>query len=89
MSAGWQTQDEIEKRIKDAGLKATYTLEHGYCRSVYVEDPDGMILEFTRDDPRAADGAPGRKAKAHAELKRWLAGDHSNNNPFRHDEEAA
>ena len=37
-------------------------LEHGYCRSVYVVDPDGMIVEFTRDaaacradqrDPRA------------------------------------
>lgn len=84
-----ETQDEIEKRIKEAGLKGTYTLEHGYCRSVYVTDPDGMIVEFTRDDPRAADGAPGRKANAHAELKRWLAGDHSNNNPFRHDEAAA
>ena len=41
------TQAELEKRIKDAGLEATYVLEHGYCRSVYVVDPDGMIVEFT------------------------------------------
>ena len=71
-----------------AGLEATYTLEHGYCRSVYVVDPNGMTVEFTCDDPRAAEGDEERKAKAHGELKRWLAGDHSTNNEFRHEEAA-
>ena len=28
-------------------------LEHGYCRSVNVTDPNGLILEFTRDPPEA------------------------------------
>ncbi|TIX49021.1 VOC family protein [Alteraurantiacibacter aquimixticola] len=85
-----ETQAGIEERIQKAGIQPpkTYALEHGYCRSVYVEDPDGMIVEFTCDDPRAASGAEERKAKAHAELKRWLDGDHSNNNPFRHEEAA-
>ena len=85
-----ETQAELEARIARAGIEPpkTYVLEHGYCRSVYVEDPDGMIVEFTRDDPRAADGAPGRKENAHAELKRWLAGDHTTNNQFRHAEAA-
>jgi len=84
-------QADVEQRIKQAGIEPpkTYVLEHGYCRSVYVEDPNGMIVEFCRDDPRAADGAAQRKARAHDELKRWLAGDHSNNNTFRHDEEPA
>ena len=31
----------------------TYVLEHGYCRSVYVTDPDDTILEFTFDNPEA------------------------------------
>lgn len=86
-----ETQAEIEERIAKAGIEPpkTYALEHGYCRSVYVEDPNGMIVEFCRDDPRAADGAEERRAKAHEELKRWLAGDHTNNNTFRHDEAAA
>ncbi|MEO6040844.1 MAG: VOC family protein [Croceibacterium sp.] len=82
------TQGEIEQRIKAAGLEATYTLEHGYCRSVYVVDPNGMTVEFTCDDPRAAAGDAARKAKAHGELARWLAGDHSTNNDFRHAEAA-
>ena len=84
-----ETQAELEARIARADLQGSYVLEHGYCRSVYVEDPDGMIVEFTCDDPRAAAGDAERRGKAHAELKRWLAGDHTSNNLFRHEEEAA
>ncbi|MCX7676094.1 MAG: VOC family protein [Alteraurantiacibacter sp.] len=78
-----ETQEEIERRIREHDLKDTYVLEHGYCRSVYVVDPNGMTVEFTCDDPRAAAGAEERRAKAHAELKRWLAGDWTSNNTFR------
>jgi glyoxylase I family protein len=77
------TQVELEKRIKDAGLEATYTLEHGYCRSVYVVDPDGMIVEFTHDAPHADQINEIRRKDAHSELKRWLAGDHTPNNDVR------
>ena len=80
---------EVEQRVKAAGLEATYVLEHGYCRSVYVVDPNGMTVEFTNDDPRAAAGDAARKANAHAELKRWLGGDWTSNNTFRSEEEAA
>jgi catechol 2,3-dioxygenase-like lactoylglutathione lyase family enzyme len=81
-----QTQAEIEARIRAAGYKApdTYILEHGYCRSVYITDPNGMILEFTRDEPAALAKDAERRATAHAELGRWLAGDHHNNNEYRH-----
>lgn len=79
------TQADIEGRIADAGyqLPDTYVLDHGYCRSVYVKDPNGMILEFTNDDPRAAAHEAERRDTARAELARWLAGDHRNNNVFR------
>ena len=83
-----ETQDELERRIKDAGLEATYVLEHGYCRSVYVVDPDGMIVEFTCDAEHADQINAIRKKDAHSELKRWLAGDHTSNNDFRHAEAA-
>lgn len=81
-----ETQAEIEARIAAAGIVApdTYVLEHGYCRSVYVKDPNGMILEFTYDAPDAADGDAERRAAARAELARWLGGDWRNNNPYRH-----
>ena len=33
-------------------------LEHGYCRSVYIKDPNGMLLEFTLDAPNARSALP-------------------------------
>ena len=79
------TQQAIEKRIKTAGYKNpdTYVLEHGYCRSVYIKDPNGMRLEFTLDAGDAARIARDRKADARATLERWLGGDHRPNNIYR------
>lgn len=78
-------QAEIERRLKEANWKpeGTYVLEHGYCRSLYTEDPNGMLLEFTVDAPGADELAKVRRADAHETLKRWLAGDHTGNNPYR------
>lgn len=79
------TQKGIEERLAAAGYKApqTYVLEHGYCRSVYVTDPNGMILEFTLDNPDALVATDERRERARAELRRWLSGDHTSNNNFR------
>jgi catechol 2,3-dioxygenase-like lactoylglutathione lyase family enzyme len=80
-----ETQAGIEKRLKAAGYKEpqSYVLEHGYCRSVYVEDPNGLILEFTLDHPKVQEINATRQANAHAELRRWMAGDHTPNNTYR------
>lgn len=79
------TQQALEKRIAAAGYKEpdAYVLEHGYCRSVYVVDPNDMIVEFVVDDEEALKDAGDWRAKAHSELKRWLAGDHTVNNTYR------
>jgi hypothetical protein len=50
---------------------------------VYVTDPNEMILEFTLDNPEAMELSEKRRAQAHSELKRWLAGDHTSNNSYR------
>ena len=78
-------QAELEKRIAEAGLKKTYVLEHGYCRSVYVVDPDEMIVEFTLDADHVDQINAIRAKDAHSELKRWLGGDHRPNNDVRPD----
>lgn len=79
------TQAAIEQRLEAAGFKEpeSFVLEHGYCRSVYVTDPNGMILEFTLDRPDTGEINKARLADAHTELKRWLAGDHHSNNTYR------
>jgi glyoxylase I family protein len=80
-----ETQGAIEKRIKAAGYTEPghFVLEHGYCRSVYVTDPNDLIVEFTLDAPKAAEINAERRTKAHEELRRWLAGDHTSNNVYR------
>jgi glyoxylase I family protein len=80
-----RTQQAIERRLKKAGYKEpqSFVLEHGYCRSVYVTDPNGMIVEFTGDHPRVRQINIARRKDARSELKRWLAGDHRSNNTYR------
>ncbi len=80
-----ETQQGIEQRLQAAGYREpqTYVLEHGYCRSVYVTDPNGLILEFTLDHPQVADINATQRRRAHSELARWMAGDHTSNNTYR------
>jgi catechol 2,3-dioxygenase-like lactoylglutathione lyase family enzyme len=74
-------QQALRERLDAAGCKPRI-IDHGYCRSLYATDPDGMNLEFTVDsdavDPQAANFT-----RAHAELERFLAGDTTPNNPLR------
>ena len=85
LSVDEETQQRIESRLVAAGYKEPdmYVLDHGYCRSVYVTDPNGMILEFTRDELAAELAAPERQARAKADLARWMSGDHRSNNTYR------
>ena len=81
------TQDAIAERIKKAGYREpeTFVLEHGYCRSLYIRDPNGMIVELTRDDPEAnrPELVKTRRETARATLASWLAGNHTSNNLYR------
>jgi glyoxylase I family protein len=85
LSVDEKTQAQVEDRLKKAGFREPnfYVLDHGYCRSIYVADPNGMILELTVDSPAVAVNADIQRATAHEELRRWLAGDRHSNNLFR------
>ena len=80
-----ELQQEIHDRLTAAAWKpdGTYVLEHGYCRSLYTEDPNGLLLEFTVDVDIADDIAADRRTDSHETLQRWLAGDHTSNNVYR------
>ena len=76
------TLDQIMVRLRAANEPVRET-DHGYCRSIYCTSPDGLIVEFTVDPPQAAQIEALRRADAHAELARWMAGDHHTNNDLR------
>jgi len=86
LKADRATQDALWQRLQNAGLKEPeiFALEHGYCRSIYMTDPNGMIVEFTVDADNADEINRTQRANAHTELKRWLAGDRHSNNTYAH-----
>lgn len=77
-----QTQDEIRERLKKAGYPVR-EIEHGYCYSLYVNSPDDIRMEFTVDAEDVDRINAMRRADAHRELQRWLAGDRRTNNEDR------
>jgi catechol 2,3-dioxygenase-like lactoylglutathione lyase family enzyme len=77
-----QTCDELVQRL-EATSTPYRTIDHGYCLSLYVNSPDGFRFEFVIDAPEADRIAAMRRADAHSELARWLAGDRRPNNDDR------
>jgi glyoxylase I family protein len=82
LAATADVQAAITARADAAGV-FNVTLDHGYCTSLYLPDPDGLLVEITVDNHAAVEAAPARRTKAHAELARWLAGDRTDNNIYR------
>ena len=77
-----QTYEELKQRLERVGEKYRET-NHGYCKSIYVSSPDGLIVEFTQDPEDVAEIDAIRRADAHSELVRWLGGDRRTNNELR------
>ena len=79
------TQEAIEQRTQAAGYTApdTFVLEHGYCRSLYIKDPNGMLLEFTRDAPNAEQIAGSARRMRTRPSSGGSGGDHTSNNVYR------
>jgi glyoxylase I family protein len=75
-------QQELQRKLNAADFE-TIVIDHGYCVSLYVTDPNGLNLEFTVDHPEADKITAKRAATAHEDLRKWLAGDRTTNNEWR------
>lgn len=80
-----ETQEGIRARLLKAGYddKDVRVTDHGYCVSLYVRDPNGLMLEFTVDHPEIDRIVSHQAATAHDELRRWRSGDRRPNNDIR------
>lgn len=78
-----EDQAAMQQRLVDAGYEPI-RIDHGYCQSLYVQDPDGLSMEFTSEPPDAEKTARWQEETAHATLARWVGGDRTPNNDFRH-----
>ncbi|WP_439101334.1 VOC family protein [Congregibacter sp.] len=86
MKVDQETQDGIKARLEAAGITEpqAYILNHGYCYSLYVFDPSGLLVEFTVDIDGVEELNEQKKLTAHDDLAKWLAGDHTPNNTQFH-----
>jgi len=75
-------QEELLKRLEDTEY-TKFSIEHGYCSSLYVEDPDGLQLEFTLDADDVDEINAWQSKSAHQTLKEWMNGRREPNNKPR------
>lgn len=78
-------QEAVIARAEEQGIDAL-AIDHGYCKSFYLIDPDNHIVEITVDNPKAIANAEEMRARAYSEMQRWLKGDHTDNNIYRQEE---
>ena len=76
------TQQLIRARCEAASFE-TYMTDHGYCKSLYVNDPDGLMVEFTVDPPNVDEIDEYQRRIARKSLDAWQAGDTRPNNDLR------
>jgi len=71
--------DDIKalKAKLEAGGHRCAGIDHDFCYSLYVRDPNGMLLEFVGDPPNELEVNEGYAQAAHAELDRWNRGQYA------------
>ncbi len=58
-------------------------VDHGYCYSLYVHDPNGLQVELAVDVPGTGEIMAEARLTARATLDNWLAGVREGNNRWR------
>lgn len=74
-----ETQDELHARLVAANY-GNFSIEHGYCKSLYAIDPDGLRLEFVLDAPDADRIDVEQRRDARRWLDGWVKGERNSNN---------
>ena len=73
---------EYRDKLQAKGIEHML-IDHGYCYSLYVHDPNGMQVELTTKVPKTVEIMEQHARTAHDDLKQWLAGVTVANNAFR------
>jgi catechol 2,3-dioxygenase-like lactoylglutathione lyase family enzyme len=65
-SATKERQEDARARMDALGIAPLMELDHGWCHSLYYQDPNGIMIEFCRDTP----GFVADPEAAHALIKK-------------------
>lgn len=73
------TLDRLQQALAAAGYPH-HKMEHGYCTSLYATDPDGLRLEFAKDDTDVDRINAEQRRDARGWMEKWNAGHREPNN---------
>jgi glyoxylase I family protein len=73
---------EVRGRLAAAGVPIR-EVDHGYCYSLYIHDPNGLQVELAVDVPSTDEIMATARQAARETLDNWLAGERAGNNPWR------
>lgn len=68
---GEEMLQEYMRRVKEAGIDFM-ELDHGYCHSIYIPDPNGMLVELTTNVAVTEQFFDDAAATAHSDLAKWM-----------------
>lgn len=63
----------VAKRLSAAGIKYTGPVDHGFVKSIYFKDPNGINIEIAASMPRHDEILAEEKKRARAVLAEWTA----------------
>jgi len=77
-----EVQRETVRKLRAAGHKVL-EIDHGFVKSIYFKDPDGLTIEYSVD-PENVDQVYGgqQNGTAQTNLKRYLSGDYTRTNKW-------
>ena len=64
------TVDRFKAKVEDAGLDLIEA-DHGYCRSIYFHDPNGLCVEITTNVPETERYFADKERDIDADMARW------------------
>ena len=72
-AAGYEQLLAWQARIKAAGKTCLGPVDHGFVKSVYMHDPNGLQVEITCKSPDYAAILAEDGAQVEAQMRRWTA----------------
>lgn len=70
VTGGEATIDNYKKRLTDAGVEVL-EIDHGYCRSLYFYDPNGLRVEFATNVPITERFFADKYQSVDADMAKW------------------
>ena len=66
--------DRMLDAARTAGVEVRGPVDHGFCRSIYMRDPNGYVVELTASTGVQQEIMDPAISKPHEALARWQAG---------------